>query len=301
MLKPNKGSNRRVSVADIIIKGDFRTLDKDAVVSLADSIKIVGLMHPPTVSIKTLKDGTEKIYLVAGQHRVAAAQKLGWKEMEVSVVKHVKAKNSLRRTVENLHHLPLTKIEEGEHYDQWIKSLVKEGGKISPLQPHDKGVKKAGRFFGKSAKTIRNRLKAAALSDEVKKVLKEARLDNNWPVIEEVASAAPEQQFAVAKSIIEERRNKQKQKPRLQVKGKKNKKPKPNKKPQVKSPPMAPVEHDDDDWSDNASDVSFEDLLSAWGDISEFQKVWHEASADDRQRFIDEVLSVEEHEEEESE
>jgi hypothetical protein len=66
---------RRVRVDEIVVKGDFRELDKKTVSSVAESIKEVGLMNPPTVFIKPSKDesGTEAVHLVAGNHRLEAA------------------------------------------------------------------------------------------------------------------------------------------------------------------------------------------------------------------------------------
>src|SRR5262245_12430349 len=109
--KSNSGTNttdapiiRRVAVAKIkIVEDGLRELDDKTVTDLAESIDEVGLMHLPTVYIKKRKDddGDEEYYLVAGRHRLAAAKKLGWKDIDVIVVKRNERKNQMRRITEN--------------------------------------------------------------------------------------------------------------------------------------------------------------------------------------------------------
>src|SRR5205085_6956621 len=77
---------RRVRVDEIVVKGNFRELNERTVADLAESFKEVGPLNPPTVYIKKSSDDeadTEEVRLVAGQHRVEAAKKIGWEFIDV--------------------------------------------------------------------------------------------------------------------------------------------------------------------------------------------------------------------------
>jgi ParB/RepB/Spo0J family partition protein len=259
---------RRMRVDEIVVKGDFRELDKKIVSSLAESIEEVGLMNPPTVFIKSPKDesGTEEVHLIAGNIRLAATKKLGWEYIDVIVVKRIKKKNRMRQITENLHRKDLSKLERGKLIKEWVELYAKDGGQDAHHQPHDKGISKAAEKFGRSRRTIRRAMKAGSLGAEVEKVLKKAGLQDNEQVLLEVEKEKPENRAAKLEEIVRRRKAKRPKKTKIATS-----------KPDVS---------DDDDWSD----TPFEKLKAAWEDSPALRKEWANASADDRQRFIDEVL-----------
>jgi len=268
---------RRVRVADIVIEKDqFRDLDQKTVSDLAESFQEVGLMHLPTVCIKKPKDGSgpEKLHLIAGRHRLAAAQKLGWEFIDVIVVKRVERKNQMRRITENLHRNGLSKQEEGREIRAWLElRYAKESGQVA--QSNDKGISQAAKHFNKSRRTIRRLIEAGAIKPEAAMALKEAGLDNNGQVLGQVARAKAEKQVAKIEEIVREREQKK-------IKSKAQKK---TAKPTVS-------EDDEDGWSD----TSFDKLKEAWDESAALRKEWANASAEDRQRFINEVLLADDNE-----
>lgn len=279
---------RRVRPGEIVVDGGFRELDKKIVSELAASIKQVGLLHPPTVFIKPPKgeSSVETVHLVAGNHRLAAAKELGWEFIDVTVVKRIKTKNRMRHITENLHRKNLTAVEEGRLTKEWIELQAKKGGQLA--QPHDKGISRAARKFGKSPKSIRRSIKAGSIDVEAEKALKKAGLDDNEKVVLEVADEKPGSQAAKVAEIVQRRERRKRTKAKREVKKESEKIP------HTKSPLTQPESDDEDVWSD----APFDKLKEAWEGSVEMRKAWDEANAGDRQRFVDEVLLFDEDEEE---
>jgi len=262
---------RRVRVDDIIVvEKRFRKLDQAKVDKLADSIDQLALMHPPTVYFGDQNDGSQaaKMYLNSGQHRIAAVKKLGWKEIDVIVVEHDKRKNAMRRITENLHRNNLSKHEEASEVLKWVEFRFAAGdGQVA--HQNDKGISEAAKHFGKSRRTIRRLLEAAAIRPDAAMALKEAQLDNKGVVLEEVARENPGNQLAKVEAIIQQRKEEQqkREEAKKQREGERNKK-------------------EDDESSD------YEDLKSAWKQSPGFRRAWKVARVSTRQRFAEEFLDV---------
>ena len=68
----------QIPIYQINVNAGRREADQDAVQKLADSISKVGLLNPITVD--------QEYTLIAGLHRLEAAKRLGWTEIECTVM-----------------------------------------------------------------------------------------------------------------------------------------------------------------------------------------------------------------------
>jgi ParB family chromosome partitioning protein len=127
---------------------------------LQESLKASGLLQPITVRRRPAKDGFE---LIAGERRLRAATKLGWKEIP-AIIKEIDDRTLLTLAlVENLQRSDLNPIEEAEGYDH----LLQEFG-LTQQQVAD--------TVGKDRTTVANVLRLLQLPDSVRKLLQEGHL-----------------------------------------------------------------------------------------------------------------------------
>lgn len=82
-------------------------LDPDRIASLAHNMADVGLLHPITVVLRG-----HTYVLVAGQHRCAAADSLGWATIQAKVLPASTPAIALITASENLEHATLSPFEE---------------------------------------------------------------------------------------------------------------------------------------------------------------------------------------------
>jgi ParB family transcriptional regulator, chromosome partitioning protein len=132
----------------------------DELSELEQSLKATGLLQPITVRRRPGKDGFE---LIAGERRLRAATKLGWKEIP-AIIKELDDKTVLTMAlVENLQRADLNPIEEGEGYQ-----------KLS----HEFGLtqQEIAETVGKDRTTISNVLRILQLPNSAKKLLQQGRL-----------------------------------------------------------------------------------------------------------------------------
>jgi len=112
---------KKVGVNDIITgkyQMRFNTATK-ALDSLANSIKINGLLCPPAA---TRKGG--KYILAFGHRRLAAVKKLHWKEVTIIVLDGMNEKDLVVKTlVENIEKVNLTPLEKAKAYQNMIEEL----------------------------------------------------------------------------------------------------------------------------------------------------------------------------------
>jgi ParB-like chromosome segregation protein Spo0J len=177
------GRKVRVLDIDLITVGlRHRAICEDSVAALADSMEAIGLRTP--ISISCSEDGAE-LRLVAGAHRLAAAQRLGWSTIECIVdfdTDEVDAE--LWEIDENLQRAELSALERDQHIARRIVLVALKVRQLDePLpggkQPTEKGQAKAARELGISEPDVRRAVKVASLSDEAKQVAREVGLDDN--------------------------------------------------------------------------------------------------------------------------
>jgi ParB family chromosome partitioning protein len=127
---------------------------------LQESLKASGLLQPITVRRRPGKDGFE---LIAGERRLRAATKLGWKEIP-AIIREIDDKTLLTLAlVENLQRSDLNPIEEGEGYHRLS---------------HDFGLtqQQIAETVGKDRTTIANMLRVLQLPESARKLLQDGKL-----------------------------------------------------------------------------------------------------------------------------
>jgi ParB family chromosome partitioning protein len=129
-------------------------------VELEESLKASGLLQPITVRRRPGKNGFE---LIAGERRLRAAAKLGWKEIP-AIIREIDDKALLTLAlVENLQRTDLNPIEEGEGYHRLS---------------HDFGLtqQQIADTVGKDRTTIANMLRVLQLPESTRRLLQDGKL-----------------------------------------------------------------------------------------------------------------------------
>ena len=151
-----------------------RGLDEATVARLAESLSRIGLQTPITVW-----QDDEWPTLVAGLHRLKAAERLGWKKVEVIYLEGDEQDARLWEISENLHRCDLSAVERAEHIDEWRRLTVAKGGQVvhpcGGPQPLDRGHTKTAEALGVSRETVRRAATIAALPEEVREQAKAER------------------------------------------------------------------------------------------------------------------------------
>jgi len=127
---------------------------------LEESLKASGLLQPITVRRRAGKDGFE---LIAGERRLRAAAKLGWREIP-AIIKEIDDRTILTLAlIENLQRTDLNPIEEGEGYH-----------KLS----HEFGLtqQQIAETVGKDRTTITNMVRLLQLPAIVRELLQQGQL-----------------------------------------------------------------------------------------------------------------------------
>lgn len=163
-----------VSVDSIQIGERHRALNEDAVGRLQASIKELGLQQPITIRVA---GGDGAPVLVAGQHRLEAVRRLGWKQIDCIEVSDDALRAELWEIAENLHRCDLTKEQRDEHIRRYAELLVEieneakrlGGQNVQAVLPdgrragpqHEKQLAaKIAEKTGLSAKTVKRALDA---------------------------------------------------------------------------------------------------------------------------------------------
>ncbi len=137
-----------------------REFNSEELDELEESLKASGLLQPITVRRRSGKDGFE---LIAGERRLRAAIKLGWKEIP-AIIKEIDDRTALTLAlVENLQRTDLNPIEEGEGYHR----LSHEFGLTQ---------QQIAETVGKDRTTIANMLRLLQLPDVVRRLLQDGQL-----------------------------------------------------------------------------------------------------------------------------
>jgi ParB family transcriptional regulator, chromosome partitioning protein len=133
--------------------------DEEALGSLADSIREVGLLQP--VLVRPVDDGYE---LIAGERRWRAARRVGLQTIPALVRPTDDATALEHALVENLHRDNLNPLEEAAAYQQ----LIEDFGLT-----HDAVAAQVGR----SRATVTNALRLLQLPPAIQKLVHDGRLD----------------------------------------------------------------------------------------------------------------------------
>ncbi len=174
----------------------LRPLNEATVERLVESMSRLGQLQPITV----YSPDNHRVVLIAGQHRLEAARRLEWDEIDCIFVDGDEVDRQLREIAENLHRAELTALERDEHIAKWVElAAIKARQVDEPLkggrQPNEKGQAKAARELGISEPDARRAVKVASLSDEAKQVARDTGLDDNRSALLKAAKeSAPAEQ-----------------------------------------------------------------------------------------------------------
>jgi ParB family chromosome partitioning protein len=134
--------------------------DAEDLLELQESLKASGLLQPITVRRRPGKDGFE---LIAGERRLRAATKLGWKEIP-AIIREIDDRTLLTLAlVENLQRSDLNPIEEGEGYYRLSHDFALTQQQIAET-------------VGKDRTTIANMLRVLQLPESARKLLQDGKL-----------------------------------------------------------------------------------------------------------------------------
>lgn len=164
-------SREVVYVANVMVPAHrARGLDDAAVARLAESMQRLGLRTP--ISVRFDEDD---LVLVAGRHRLEAAKRLGWEQIEAVFIDGDEADARLWEISENLHRAELSAVERAEHIDEWRRLTVAKNNPTSlgnPGRP-SKGHEATAAALGVSHQTVRNAERIASLPEPVREQAKE--------------------------------------------------------------------------------------------------------------------------------
>lgn len=199
--RPSEPVRERLYVENITVPaGRLRSVNEEAVARLADSFRRLGQRVPVSVRM----DG-DAVMLVAGLHRLRAAQALGWEQIEAVYCDGDETDARLWEIAENLHRAELSAVERAEHVAEWVRltaEKVSRGGTpTGGAQPNEAGIRKAAAELGVSKSTAHRSATIAALPQDVRDQARE----ENWSQkrLLEAAAPAPPKPVPVPKNDME--------------------------------------------------------------------------------------------------
>ncbi|MFY8047909.1 MAG: ParB N-terminal domain-containing protein [Erythrobacter sp.] len=167
--RPSEPMRERLFVENVTVPAErLRGVNEDAVARLADSFLRLGQRLPISVRM----DGDD-VVLVAGLHRLRAAQSLGWDQIDAVHCDGDETDARLWEIAENLHRAELSTVERRQHIAEWVKlTAEKVSHGETPFagghQPTEQGIRKAAKELGISKDTAQRAVAAESLTDDVK-------------------------------------------------------------------------------------------------------------------------------------
>lgn len=188
----------RIPVDGVKVAKDHRKTNGETVAALAASMRVIGQLQPITVY-----EQAGYPHLIAGRHRLEAAEFLGWDDIEAVFVTGDEIDRRLREISENLHRAELTVQERAEQVAEWV-DLVGQREKLSQLATVSKGgrgkeggERKASRELGLDKDEVNRSRKIASIAPAAKEAAKAHGLDDTQSALLQVAKEpTPEKQVA---------------------------------------------------------------------------------------------------------
>lgn len=196
----------QISIEKVRIKERQRSLDKDYVKELADSIQELGLLNPITID--------EKNVLIAGMHRLEAAKRLGWSKIECTVSSLEGIPMKLAEIDENFVRRNLSALEYGEallHRKELYEMLhpeTRQGGDrksktIKTTKSRFDGAKSftqdTAEKLGVTPRTIERQIQVAKnLGEEAKKIILDSKVNLSKQEMQKLSRLEPMQQKEAA-------------------------------------------------------------------------------------------------------
>ena len=195
-----------VSIDSITIPDGRRPLVEATVVGLVESMAKPGIGQLQPIRIRR-GDGTA-VVLVAGRHRLEAAQRLGWPSIDAVFVTGSPDEIEMQEISENLHRAELTVLQRAEQVARWIElsEIRKEVSAQVVAKPHggrpEGGVRAAARELGVGREGARRAISVAAIKPAAKEAACKAGLADNQSALLAVSKAATSRdQVSLVKSL----------------------------------------------------------------------------------------------------
>ncbi len=201
----------KLNIDKIKINEGRRELSEFGIDKLAESIAVVGMLNPISID--------ESYTLIAGYHRLMAAKKLGWTEIECNICKLEGLQAELAEIDENLVRTVLTTTERNDlllHRKEIYETLHPEtragvaqaagmnralgnnvGAKLTPTSKPF--VQDAAEKLGVSLSTIKRQVRAAKnTTPEAKEIIKDAGVNLSNRDALKLSKLKPEEQKETA-------------------------------------------------------------------------------------------------------
>ena len=161
---------------------------QDSLEELAASIKSQGIVQPIVARLIAKKDGIQRYEIIAGERRWRAAQMAGLTEIP-AVIRDVPDEDAIAMAlIENIQREDLNPLEESRALDRLIREF-------------DLTHAEAAQAVGRSRASVSNLLRLQDLSDKVKPLLEDRKLDmGHARALLGITNAT--QQFDVARQVV---------------------------------------------------------------------------------------------------
>lgn len=206
------GRSEQIPLALIDAPDRLRPVDPDWVGAVAVSMAEIGLSEP--ILVRPVGD---RYALVAGMHRLAAAQRLGWETIGASVMPLNELQARLAEIDENLMRRELDALDRAiflaERKTVWeaMHPQTKHGGDRKSQKQRDKNqvANLAWRFsteasekLGFSERSVQRAVGLArSLSPEVRALIRGTYIAAHGADLEKLAKLPPERQLAAARAL----------------------------------------------------------------------------------------------------
>lgn len=199
-----------VPVDAIEIGARLRCLNEVAVNTLVESMKRLGQLQP----ISVYAPDNAAAHLVAGLHRLEAARRLGWENIDAVFVSCGDIDRELQEIAENLHRNELTALERDTQIARWVELVAaKVSDKLSETSSGDKGgrpgkASATAREIGVNERDVQRAVKVASISEEAKTAARNSGLDDNRSALLAAAKeSTPEAQVAKISELAQAKIN----------------------------------------------------------------------------------------------
>ena len=188
----------RIPVDSVRVRDRLRALAPEKVDGLVASLGEVGLRTPIHVRVLDRLEEGGRVFegvpiLVAGRHRLEAARRLGWEEIDAYVLDGDERDARLWEIAENLHRAELTVQERADHIAEWVRLTGEKVRQVdAPMggkQPREAGQRAASRELGVPEAEVRRAVKIAGIEPEAKAAAAaDPKLADNQAALLRVAS-----------------------------------------------------------------------------------------------------------------
>ena len=187
-------------IENIEVPEGRRRVNPADVARIAESIKTIGLRTPISVRHLENPEGqSDRLILVAGAHRLAAAKLLGWEEIPAFVVEEEPdADAKMWEIAENLHRADLTALERAELEADYVRLVENKLAQLAPVyggRGNEGGVREAARKLGVERTKLQRSVNIAGLPKAAKDMARATGLDNNQQTLLKAAASDDAETF----------------------------------------------------------------------------------------------------------